>query len=173
MEWTEAWVLIISWMVRGCLSWHNFYQRRRKDFDWGGTVCNKLLCSTEHIWNRLKTLGGGGTCPRCPPGSYAYVYVVTLPVTMFTRMLYNTLQVIGEYITQNIQQLHVLGIAQEWLWPLDCFLCWAQDYSNISTVTWHLHEYVWSQVCSECNPQVMNNNAELWILTSSKWQVAS
>ena len=24
----------------------------------GGTVCNKLLGSTEHIWNRLKTWGG-------------------------------------------------------------------------------------------------------------------
>ena len=30
-------------------------------------MCNKLLCS---IWNRLKTWGG--TCPWCPPGSYAY-----------------------------------------------------------------------------------------------------
>ena len=39
----------------------------------------------------------------------------------------------------------------------------AQDYSNNSIVA---NEYVWSEECSECDSQVMNNNAQLSILTT-------
>ena len=43
-------------------------------------------------------------------------FVVTPPVTTCRTVdvnALNTVQVIGEYITENIQQLHILGIAQE------------------------------------------------------------
>ena len=47
-------------------------QRRRKDFlIGGGTVC-KISFVVQDIYGTDWKLRGGGTCPRCPPGSYAY-----------------------------------------------------------------------------------------------------
>ena len=40
---------------------------------------------------------------------------------------------------------------------------WAQDYSTTSIVT---SEYVWCPECSECNPQVMNNEVNYECLLS-------
>ena len=54
-----------------------YMQRRRKDFliggeGGGGTVCNKLLCSSEHNYME-QTENLGGHVPPVPPlGSYAY-----------------------------------------------------------------------------------------------------
>ena len=54
-----------------------YMQRRRKDFLIGGGggggaqyVINYFVVQNIIIWNRLKTWGGGGTCPRCPPPGF-------------------------------------------------------------------------------------------------------
>ena len=66
-----------------------FSQRHRKDFLIGGAqFLIKLICSTGHIewaWHKPKTWGGGGTCPRCPPGSYMYS-VETLAKFFFSKL---------------------------------------------------------------------------------------
>ena len=67
-------------------------QRRRKDFLIGGGVGGGGAQSeTTHrvvsnLYNNFMK-HGGGTCPRCPPGSYAYVVHKMVPIYRVSYIL--------------------------------------------------------------------------------------
>ena len=105
--------------------------------------------------------------------------VFLISVTNIQNILYDThwkkfweaiLSAIKRSGTKNTTIILEIG-ASNWALSAGQFLNWrytfTRDQTTLTIPLSQMSEYVWSQKCSECNPQVMNNNAQLWIETFS------
>ena len=144
-----SWFFPDNTSITGCYCYQcvsSVYQRRRKDFlIGGGTVCNKLLCSTEHIWNRLKTWGGahapGATLVPTPMSTVVQILHFSILATVWLTIIQLGLL----SIHWTLQYYCVEGVSMAMAFHYTYTLCSAVSAGDMvmdgsCTISWNLSQ---------------------------------